>query len=213
MLSAVAAHVLRSGGFLTPRTLVSKTPIIFSTTHRVQFSELDPYNHVGTGRFATYFVDHRMKGLSQHIGWDAATLINLPFAVWVRRLEIDFVRPVSADREFTITSFVREFRGPDAFIECTMTDTTGKTLSRALMIVACVRQGYQPRHGVAGAVPPGARRPAFASITAGVALGMLSALTPGNALGVPVGTPQVHRALPPVLPGAPKLIRQRSRRR
>jgi acyl-CoA thioester hydrolase len=117
---------------------MSRQPLVFRTTHRVQFSELDPYNHVGTGRFATYFVDHRMKGLSQHIGWDPPTLLALRFAVWARRLEIDFVRPVSPDQEFEITSFVREFRGPDAYIECTMTDTKGKTLSRAVMVVACV---------------------------------------------------------------------------
>jgi len=115
-----------------------RTPIVFATTHRVQFSDLDPYNHVGTGRFATIFVDHRMQGLSRRIGWDAVTIAALPFAVWVRRLEIDFIRPVLADREVTITSFVREFRGPDAFIECTMADEEGKTLSRALMVVACV---------------------------------------------------------------------------
>ncbi len=117
---------------------MTRKPLVFTTTHRVQFSDLDPYNHVGTGRFATYFVDHRMQGLSQRIGWDAATLSALPYAVWARRLEIDFVRPVLADQEITITSFVREFRGADAFIECTMADETGKTLSRALMIVACV---------------------------------------------------------------------------
>jgi len=115
-----------------------KKPLIFATTHRVHFSDLDPYNHVGTGRFATIFVDHRMQGLSQRIGWDVPTLASLPFAVWVRRLEIDFFRPVLPDQEVTITSFVREFRGPDAFIECTMADEAGKTLSRALMIVACV---------------------------------------------------------------------------
>jgi len=113
-------------------------PVVFTSTHRVQFSDLDPYNHVGTGRFATIFVDHRMQGLSRRIGWDAATIASLPFAVWVRRLEIDFIRPVLADREVTITSFVREFRGPDAHIECTMVDEAGKTLSRAVMVVACV---------------------------------------------------------------------------
>ena len=117
---------------------MTKTPIVFTTMHRVQFSDLDPYNHVGTGRFATYFVDHRMQGLSLRVGWDVATLASLPFAVWVRRLEIDFVRPVLADQEITITSFVREFRGADAFIECTMADATGRTLSRALMVAACV---------------------------------------------------------------------------
>ncbi len=113
-------------------------PLVFTSTHRVQFSDLDPYQHVGTARYATYFVDHRMAGLSERIGWDAATLTALPFAVWVRRLEIDFVRPVLAGQEVTITSFVREFAGADAFIECTMADARGKVVSRALMVVACV---------------------------------------------------------------------------
>jgi acyl-CoA thioester hydrolase len=117
---------------------MTEKPLVFTTTHRVRFSELDPYNHVGTGRFATYFVDHRMQGLSRHIGWDAATLSSLPFAIWVRRLEIDFIRPVLADQEITITSFVSEFRGADAMIECLMVDTAGKRLSRALMVAACV---------------------------------------------------------------------------
>jgi len=113
-------------------------PLVFTTTHDVQFSELDPYNHVGTGRIATCFVDHRMQGLSERIGWNVAALTSLPFAVWARRLEVDFIRPVLADQAITITSFVREFRGPDAMIDCTMVDAAGRTLSRALMIVACV---------------------------------------------------------------------------
>lgn len=125
------------GDFLRCQVM-TKTPLVFTSTHKVRFSELDPYNHVGTGRFATYFVDHRMQGLSQYIGWDVPTLADLPFAVWARRLEIDFIRPVLADQEITITSFVREFRGADAFIECTMVDGAGRTLSRALMVVACV---------------------------------------------------------------------------
>jgi len=113
-------------------------PIVFTTTHRVRFSELDPYNHVSTGRFATLYVDHRMEGLARYLGWDTAAIMGLPFAVWVRRLEIDFIRPVLADHEITITSSVREFRGPDAMIECSMTDASGKVLSKALMVAACV---------------------------------------------------------------------------
>ena len=66
-----------------------------------------------------------------HVGYFA-------FMVWVRRMEIDFVRPVRGDQEITITSFVREFRGPDALIECTMMDSTGTRLSRCLMTVAHV---------------------------------------------------------------------------
>lgn len=117
---------------------MAKTPIVFRTTHRVRFSELDPYNHVSTGEYATYFVDHRMEGLRDSVGWDLKTLTTLPFMVWVRRIEIDFLRPAQSDQEITITSFVREFRGSDAFIECTMAAHDGTIVSRCLMTVAHV---------------------------------------------------------------------------
>jgi acyl-CoA thioester hydrolase len=114
------------------------TPIVFKSTHRIRFSDLDLYNHVSTAKYATYYVDHRMQGLRDTIGWDSKTLASLPFMVWIRRLEIDFIRPVGADQEVSITSFVRDFSGPDAVIEGTMVDAAGKTLSRCLMIVAYV---------------------------------------------------------------------------
>jgi acyl-CoA thioester hydrolase len=117
---------------------MSPTPIVFRTKHRIRFSELDPYNHMSTAHYSTYYVDHRMEGLRDKIGWDLKTLSELPFMVWVRRLEIDFIRPTRADQEITITSSVREFHGSDALIECVMADLTGKELSRCLMTVAYV---------------------------------------------------------------------------
>jgi acyl-CoA thioester hydrolase len=62
----------------------------------------------------------------------------LPFMVLVRRMEIDFLRPARGDQEITITSFVREFRGSDAIIECNMLDAAGKNVSRCLMTAAFV---------------------------------------------------------------------------
>lgn len=117
---------------------MAKKPIVFKTEQRVPFSDLDPYHHVGTAVYARYFIDHRMNGLRQAVGWDLAALYGLPFMIWVRRLEIDFISPAVGDQALTITSFVREFRGPDAFIECAMADRAGKDLSRCLMVVACV---------------------------------------------------------------------------
>ena len=114
------------------------TPITFRTTHRIKFSDLDPFNHMTTAKYATYYVDHRMEGLRDRIGWDMKTIATLPFMTWVRRMEIDFIKPTRADQQITITSFVREFRGPDAVIECAMADDAGKILSRCLMTVACV---------------------------------------------------------------------------
>jgi acyl-CoA thioester hydrolase len=82
-----------------------------------------------------------MTGLRDNAGWDLKTLAKLPFMIWIRRMEVDFLRPVVGDQEITITSFVREFRGPDAHIECSMVDESGKVLSRCLMIVAYVDKG------------------------------------------------------------------------
>ena len=91
---------------------------------------------MNTGQYATYYVAYCMEGLRDYAGWDLKTLATLPFMVWVRRIEIDFLRPVRGDQEITISSFVRDFRGPDALIEGAMVDSAGKTVSRCLMTVA-----------------------------------------------------------------------------
>ena len=117
---------------------MSKTPVVYKSTHRIEFSDLDPYNHMRTAVYSAYYVDHRMNGLREHVGWDLKTLAALPFMVWVRRMEVDFLRPAVGDQEITITSFVREFRGPDALIECSMVDEAGQAVARCLMIVAYV---------------------------------------------------------------------------
>lgn len=117
---------------------MSRTPILFRTVHRIQFSDLDPYNHMRTGAYATYFADHRMEGVRDHLGWDLKAIAELPFMAWVRRIEIDYVRPARGDQSVTITSFVREFRGVDAVVECAMDDEHGSTLARCVMTIAHV---------------------------------------------------------------------------
>ena len=79
-----------------------------------------------------------MAALAEHRGWDAPTLRSLPFMMFVRRLEIDFLRPARADQDITITSFVKSFGGSDVLIECAMADLNGKPLARCLMTVAHV---------------------------------------------------------------------------
>jgi acyl-CoA thioester hydrolase len=76
-----------------------KAPIVYKSTRRIKFSELDPHGHVSMGNYATYYVDHRMEGLRDYVGWDLKTLGTLPFMVWVRRIEIDFCgQPVEIRR-------------------------------------------------------------------------------------------------------------------
>jgi acyl-CoA thioester hydrolase len=118
-------------------------PIVYKTTHRILFSDLDPYDHVSTAKYATYFVDHRMAGLSENLGWDVAALRTLPFMMFVRKMEMDFLRPARGGQDITITSFVREFHGPDAVIALEMVDTNGKVLSRCVMTCAHVDRPTQ----------------------------------------------------------------------
>jgi acyl-CoA thioester hydrolase len=115
-----------------------KVPVVYESKHRIKFSELDPYDHLGTSAYSRYYVDHRMDGLREHVGWDLKTLGQLPFMIWVRRMEVDFLRPVVGDQEITIRSFVRGFIGSDAQIECSMVDEGGNKVSTCLMIVANV---------------------------------------------------------------------------
>jgi acyl-CoA thioesterase FadM len=74
------------------------TPIQFKTTHRVRVSDLDPYDHMTTASDAGYFIDHRMEGLAEVIGWDLATVGALPFLMWTRRLEVEFILAARRDR-------------------------------------------------------------------------------------------------------------------
>jgi acyl-CoA thioester hydrolase len=108
-------------------------PIVYKTQHRIRFSDLDAYDHVSTGNYATYFVDHRMAALAQNLGWDTERLRQLPFMMWVKRLELDFVRSARGHQDISITSFVQSFSGSDVLIECTMRDEKDKTLARCLM--------------------------------------------------------------------------------
>lgn len=117
---------------------MSRKGIVYTTKHQVRFADLDPYQHMATEHYGGYFMEHRMSGLRENVGWDLKTLNTLPFAVWIRRMEIDFVRPVAGDSVLTITSAVREFRGPDAIIDCTMVDQNGKTNAKCMMIACCV---------------------------------------------------------------------------
>ena len=115
-----------------------KSPIIYTTTHTIKFSDLDPYKHLRTAVYSTYYVDHRMEGLRKYLSWDIKTLEKLPFMIWIRRMELNFLRSVIGDQQITINSFVREFLGSDAHIECNMMDQTGNQMSQCLMIVAYV---------------------------------------------------------------------------
>ncbi len=81
---------------------MSKVPAVYKSTHRIKFSDLDPYKHMRTAMYSAYYVDHRMDALREQAGWDLPTLEQLPFMTFVKRLDIEFIRPVVGDKEIGI---------------------------------------------------------------------------------------------------------------
>ena len=63
-----------------------RTPVLYKSMHTIKFSDLDPYNHVRTALYSAYYVDHRMEGLREQMGWNLKTLATLPFMIWIRRM-------------------------------------------------------------------------------------------------------------------------------
>lgn len=88
---------------------MSKKLIFFESNHKINFFELDPYNHLGTAEYARYYVNHRMIGLREYIGWDLKALSNLPFMVWIKRMEVDFLQSAPGNNKIRIrTNIIRE---------------------------------------------------------------------------------------------------------
>lgn len=113
-------------------------PIKFKTGHRAKFSQIDPYGVMHNQYYLEYFMDHRMMGLRENLGWDLKALQALPVLFIVKSVQIEFQRPVRGDEEFTIESKVEEFKGVSCVVSCQMQSPQGKDLAKCLMTIVAV---------------------------------------------------------------------------
>ena len=115
-----------------------KKPIKFQTRHRAKFSQIDPYGLMHNQYYLDHFMDHRMTGLRENLGWDLQTLQRLPIQLIVKSVKIDFLRPIKGDVEFVIESQVNDMAGVNCEISCKMQSLDGKTLSECQMTVVAL---------------------------------------------------------------------------
>lgn len=115
-----------------------KKSVKFLTRHRAKFSQIDPYGLMHNQYYLDHFMDHRMTGLREHLGWDLQTLQKLPFNLIVKSVKIDFLRPIKGDAEFSIESQVNEINGVNCDISCKMLSAENKILSECQMTVLAV---------------------------------------------------------------------------
>ncbi len=113
-------------------------PVKFVTIGRASFAEIDPYGHVNTQHYLGHFINHRFTGMREVIGWDLRSLAKLPVQFVVRKIQIEFLKPLYADHTFIIESYVREFKERTCDVVLTMTLDGGGQVASCIMELACV---------------------------------------------------------------------------
>lgn len=113
-------------------------PIVFKSSHRPRFFEIDPYGHMSIVHYLAYFTEHRFRGLAEFCGLDMKKVNALDVAFYSSSMTMDFKRPVFLDTSFDITSFVAEYTETTALVACEMKTQEGKLLSNSTFTLTCV---------------------------------------------------------------------------
>ena len=116
----------------------ARTPIIFETHHCVRFREIDAYGHMNMAHYLAYYTDHRFEGMRRFVGMDFKEISGLKIAFHTRNVEIEYVRPLTADQNFVIRSHISELKRTQCIVDFTMTDADGQTVSTAKMRIGCI---------------------------------------------------------------------------
>lgn len=126
-------------------------PIVFETRQRVKFRDVDPYGHMNMAHYLSYYADHRFEGMRLFVGLDVAEIMALPIAFHTRNVAIEYVRPLFADQEFVIRSWVSELGRSQCHVAFEMRDLDGNVASSGAMKIGCIDKAT----GRVCAWPPG----------------------------------------------------------
>jgi acyl-CoA thioester hydrolase len=105
----------------------------FSIPIQVRWRDLDAFAHVNNATFATYLEMARAEVWRQRFGGREA--MDIPF--FVKRLEIDYRRPVGLYDEVVVWLRVGEIRGASFSFEFAVT-ANGELAAEATTVLACV---------------------------------------------------------------------------
>ena len=118
----------------------SLEPVVFLTKHRVRFREVDMYGHMNMAHYLTYFQDHRFEGMRNHLRLGIEELLSLPIAFHIRAVEIEYLLPMLADHEFTITSYVTEWKSAQCYVTLELRRSDSEMAATGKMRVGCIEK-------------------------------------------------------------------------
>jgi acyl-CoA thioester hydrolase len=105
----------------------------FSCPIQVRWRDLDAFGHVNNATFASYIEMARTEVWTKLFGGRAA--LAIPF--FVKKLGIDYKRPISLDDDVRVWLRVGEIRGASFVFEYVV-ETGGEVAAMAMTLLACV---------------------------------------------------------------------------
>jgi acyl-CoA thioester hydrolase len=105
----------------------------FSCPIQVRWRDLDAFGHVNNATFASYLELARTEAWLQLFGGRDA--LEIPF--FVKRLEIDYRRPVALEEELRVWLRISEIRGA-SFVFDYVVEAGGEIAAEASTRLACV---------------------------------------------------------------------------
>jgi acyl-CoA thioester hydrolase len=111
----------------------------FSCPIQVRWRDLDAFGHVNNATFASYLEMARTEAWIQLFGGRDA--LEIPF--FVKRLEIDYRRPVGLEEDVQVWLRVGEIRGASFVFEY-LVEAGGEVAAEAMTRLACVEKTGRP---------------------------------------------------------------------
>ena len=121
----------------------AKKPIVFNTIHRSRFSDLDPYGHMNTLHYISYFIDHRFTECRQKLQLDLKAMSELPIIFVNSGIQVKFRKPIFGDEEFSITSKITEVTEKNCVVDLEMKKTNGDIASTCRLDIICLDKKNQ----------------------------------------------------------------------
>lgn len=137
------------------------TPVA-ETTIGVRTSELDSFGHVNHAVYLNYFEHARFEALKE-AGFTWSVLEEREWAIFVVRLEIDYLAETKRDNELLIRTWADSFRRTSMVLvqEMARADARDEVVARARVTAVWIGPGRRPirvpdevRAGLTGSRPP-----------------------------------------------------------
>jgi acyl-CoA thioester hydrolase len=135
------------------RARAGQTHMVHTTTFRVRFGELDPYNHVNHAIYVAWFEAGRGEALDS-IGMSLSAMAELGFQVVVTDLSVQYKVPGRAEDNVTVETWVSEIGGARSTWSQRITRPNLETGVPTVLCLAEVRAGCTNSDGRPTRMPP-----------------------------------------------------------